>query len=228
MGRDRGGAMLRRYDTFIFDWDGTLSKSVRIMTQKIDPYWKYKQAKYSNARDGKRLSKGRLEATVVRRYGSSEIERGILTKLADISLLFIRPRLYDDVKPVLLSLRKRRKKVALLTNGASYRVLRELRYLGIRDLFDVIISAQDIKALKPNTAGLEAALVALKAKRSRALYVGDTVDDVVMAKRANVSSCAVSEGLDRKELLEAAHPDYLFGNVAELKRAIFQPGRQGR
>ncbi len=218
-GYREGAVMLKRYDTFIFDWDGTLSKSVRVMTQKFDPYWKYKKARYTGKR-GRKLSGDEIEATVIRRHGSSGFERGLLTRLADISLLFIKPKLYADVKPMLTLLRSRHKKVALLTNGASYRVLREIAHLGMGNYFDVIISAQDIKALKPNPAGLEATLTALKASRTRTIYFGDTVDDMMMARRAKVDSCAVSEGLDKRELLEAAHPNYIFTNISELKKAL--------
>ena len=211
--------LAKKYDLFVFDWDGTLSKSVRLLTQKFDPFWKYKMVKQGRLQPGKKIDQKTAERVLVRRRGSN-IERRVLTPLADISLIFIKPKLYYDAKPVLDTLRRRRKKVALFTNGAAWRVAKELAYLDLLDYFDVIISAQDLKALKPNPMGLEVTARALKVRLSKVLYIGDTVDDVMMAKYAKAHSCALSQGLDSGEMLRAAKPDHLFRSIEEFRKAL--------
>ena len=211
------GNLLKKFDLFVFDWDGTLSKSIRIFTQKVDPFWKYKKMRYG--RVGRGAKAGRAADVLVTRHGS-KIERRMLLPIADISLFFIKPSLYPDAKEVLEILKKKGKRIVLFTNGASYRVLRELKYLGLVDYFDAIVSAQDLKALKPNPQGLEIAVKRFKVKKSRTLYIGDMVDDVMMARFAKARSCALAQGFDKYEILKSSRPDYLFRDIRGFRRAL--------
>ena len=110
--------------------------------------------------------------------------------------------------------------MVLFSNGAEYRVLKELAYVGIEDYFEMIVSAQDLKALKPNPLGLEVIIKALRAKKERAIYIGDMTTDIAMAKYAGISSCAVSCGFDSYIKLKSTHPDYIFRSIEELKKAL--------
>ena len=208
-----------KFELFVFDWDGTLSKSVRILTQRFDPFWKYKMIKQGKLQPGKKIDQKTAEKVLVMRRGSN-VERQVLVPLADISLIFIKPKLYPDSKAVLELLQKRKKKIALFTNGAAWRVTRELSYLGVRDYFDVVISAQELKALKPNPLGLEVTARAMKVKMDKVLYIGDTVDDVMMAKYAKAHACALIQGLDNKEMLTAARPDYIYNGLGAFRKAL--------
>lgn len=207
--------LLSKYDFFVFDWDGTLSKSIRIFTHKVDPFWKYKQMKYK----GKNINVRKIDHALVLRKGAG-LEKKIFVPIADVSLLLIKPKLYENAKEVLDTLKKHRKKIGLFTNGATYRVGRELVYLGIDKYFDVIISAQDLRALKPNPLGLKIAIEMLEVKESKTLYVGDMIDDIVMARAAKAHACGIASGFDKYESLKEADPEYLFNDMKAFKNAL--------
>ncbi len=204
--------LLNKFDTFIFDWDGTLSslKLLRSLNERLNPHWRYKRLK----------TKSRTKITKEEVTARKERELRLLAPFFDFSLRLSKPKLHNDSRAVLIELKKNRKKVALLTNGASYRVKRELGYLGILNYFDYVISCQELDALKPNPMGLELILKSTKSKRNRVLYIGDMVDDVKLAKYANVKSCAISAGFDSYGKLKSLKPDYMFSSMEEFKRAL--------
>ncbi len=211
--------LLKKYDTFVFDWDGTLNNSIRVFSQKFDPYWKYKKVKQGKLNLNRKPGRAEMSKVLIRRKASG-IEQRVLVPIADISLFFIRPRLYDGAADVLQELNKRKKKIALFTNGATYRVMKELRHLEIEDYFEIIVSAQDLKSLKPNPLGLLVAMKALKAKRNKVLYIGDMIDDIVMARYANVDSCAIAQGFDKYEDLKDANPKYIFKSIGQFRKSL--------
>ncbi len=206
----RNTGLLSKYDTFVFDWDGTLSsvKVLRLINERVNPYWRYKK------------KHALTEKVKKRNMHSKSNGLRVVAPFVDVSFMIIKPKLHNDSKEVLDELRKKRKTIALFTNGAEYRVLPELKKLKIDDYFKIIISAQEIGALKPNPAGLNVALQRLKASKSRTLYIGDMADDVIMAKYAKVASCAIAAGFDSYGKLKASKPDYIFTSMEEFKKAL--------
>ncbi len=219
--------LAKRYDTFIFDWDGTLTttKLLRKLNEKLNPHWLYKKKKSTQMIDRYSISMPKnlntLKAKVIRRHiRNVALENELISPLADISVYFIRPKLHNDVRRLLEILRKKRISIALFTNGAPYRVVKELSYLGIEDYFSAIASAQSLGALKPNPLGLNAIINSLGARKRSTIYVGDMVNDIEAAKYAGIDSCALSSGFDSYKRLRSASPKYLFGSVEQLMGAL--------
>ncbi len=159
------------------------------------------------------------------KYNAKEIKSRtdhmkMLAPFVDISMMLMKPKLHYDSREVLDELNKKKKWVVLFTNGAQYRILPELKKLNIEDSFDMIVSAQDLNALKPNPIGIEVILRELRCPRNKALYIGDMVNDVIMAKYANIASCAVSCGFDSYSKLKSKNPDYLFKSMEEFRKAL--------
>jgi HAD superfamily hydrolase (TIGR01549 family) len=209
---NKGKNLASRYDLFVFDWDGTLSslKPLRALNERINPYWKYKKLHS--------MKTSEVDNNAVMERKSREVK--FLAPFFDVIVRFIRPKLHNDSKEVLQELKKKHKKIVLLTNGASYRVKRELSYLKLTNYFDIVMSTQDLNALKPNPLGLNLILTKTKIKKEKVLYIGDMVDDVKMARLAKVQSCAMACGFDSEGKLKAAKPDYLFTSMEEFKKAL--------
>lgn len=206
-----------RFDTFVFDWDGTLNnlKLVRAINEKINPNWRHKK-KMSTKMGEQRAGR---DGTIYDQKPKL-LRMLLLAPLFDASLFLMKPKLQSGVREALELLKRRDKGIAIFTNGAAYRVTKELSYLGILDYFDVVVSAQELKILKPNPTGLAVVADAIKAKKSRMLYAGDMVDDIVMAKQYGVCACGIAGGFDSYEKLKSAKPDYLFASFEGFKRAL--------
>jgi len=63
---------------------------------------------------------------------------------------------------------------------------------------------------------LQHALGQLEQAPSRAVYVGDTIEDVAMGKAAGVTTVAIVGGFSSREALERAGPEFLLQSLGEL------------
>jgi putative hydrolase of the HAD superfamily len=97
-------------------------------------------------------------------------------------------QLFEDVSPVLKSLKERGCMLAVISNFDS-RLTGLLAELGVSDLFDGIFVSSRMGAAKPDPAIFEKALSRLSAKTNGATHVGDSWgDDVKGAAAAGMQS----------------------------------------
>lgn len=95
------------------------------------------------------------------------------------------PQLFPTARPLLDALSSKYV-LGLVTSGSRDRVRRDLASTGIGDLFQVVVTGDDISKPKPDPEGLLIALHKLQIRPSEALYVGDAREDCQMAQAAGV------------------------------------------
>ena len=201
-----------KYSLFIFDWDGTIVriKLLNKINELKNPLWKRRKSGKIN----RIISKSALHKLEINEGSREERFRYIL----DPIVFLLRPKLQDDSFKLLNILSD--KHVALFTNGAKWRVKREMRSLNVDRFFKIFISAQDIGALKPHPNGIKLILKSEGIMPKRALYIGDMADDILTAKKAGIDSCAISSGFDTYGTLKAEQPTYLFKSMQEFITAL--------
>ena len=205
--------ILSKYDLFIFDWDHTLTTSTRLVTLlRILDSWR-------SVGRAKGIRREYAPGNAIKEVKISEDVSKLYAILDNLYTYVSRPKLKDNTVPLLSYLKQRRKKVAIFSDSKTYRLMKETRLLGIMKHVDYALSAEAIGFYKPNPTGLLLIADKFGTKRAKALYVGDMATDILTAKFAGVGSCAVSNGVDSRERLRDAKPDYLFGNLREFMRA---------
>ena len=102
-----------------------------------------------------------------------------------------RPQLFPEARPLLDALSSKYM-LGLVTSGSLDRVLRDLASTAIHDLFQVIVTGDDISNPKPDPEGLSIALDKLRIRPSEALYVGDAREDCQMARAAGVQFVGIT------------------------------------
>jgi len=117
---------------------------------------------------------------------------------------------------VLAAMRASGCRLGLVTSGDRSRVERDLRRVGWSAVFDVVVCGGDVEERKPRPGPLRRALAALAVAPAEALYVGDTVEDVIMGQVAGTRTAAVLGGFAGREALEEASPDYLLDSLRDL------------
>src|SRR5204863_2450364 len=92
----------------------------------------------------------------------------------------------------------------LVTSGDCARVGRELAALDMAPLFQVVVCSEDIVNRKPHPEALLLALDRLGLRAAEAAYVGDSPEDVEMARAAGVRAVGIPGAFPNREALEAA------------------------
>jgi HAD superfamily hydrolase (TIGR01509 family) len=102
---------------------------------------------------------------------------------------------------------------AVVTSGDRSRVSRELAGLDVERYFRTVVFGGDARHRKPHPEALLLALDRMAVAPERAAYVGDSPEDVEMARAAGVRAVGVPGGFPNREALAASRPDVLAADV---------------
>ncbi len=102
--------------------------------------------------------------------------------------------------------------------------LKPLRKAGVADLFDVVITSDDVLRKKPAPEPLITCGKRLGVPMERAVYVGDSRVDIRAGKAAGMQTAGVLTGMEDRESLGREHPDVIIDNVTGLRSLIDEGG----
>ena len=122
--------------------------------------------------------------------------------------------LIDGARDVLATLSTRGLATGLVTSGGRERVSRELDLHGI-NVHECVFGC-DVKEKKPHPEGLLLCLDRLRVHAEEAVFVGDSPEDIAMARAAGVYSVAVPGGYPNRDALLAASPDAFTESIRDL------------
>lgn len=227
---------MSRFQTYIFDFDGTLADTLPLCFESL------RMANYASlgqvmSDDEICAYFGPSEEVIIRGIVSDRNGKapGSVTfpqwELPDKDLLsdyainffyWAYGELFDRyisdsssviVKDVLQQLRARGGKVALVTGKGRRSTAITLDRMGIADLFDVVVTDDDVARPKPSPDGLLLVLDSLSASREGAVFVGDMDADVEAARRARVTSVGAAW---YKPSISSGRPDLWARELGEL------------
>ena len=132
-----------------------------------------------------------------------------------------RPKLIRGARKVLTTV-GRRYKLGLVTSGDRDRVLRQLREFRLTNSFQARVCSGDTEHKKPHPGPLNFALQCIDLKAAHCVYVGDSPEDVQMAKSAKVGVIGVLGPFPTEKRLRASKPDLLLNSIADLPAALKQ------
>lgn len=197
----------------ILDWDGTLLDSLRADTRAYQTMFRALEINFSERQLARHYS-----PDWYRVYRAAKVPRkkwDQADKLWAAAYRRENPRLLPAARTVLREL-SRSFLLGLVTSGDRTRVIRQLRHFGLQNFFSVCICSEDAARRKPHPIPLLAALRALKMSALDCVYVGDTPEDIEMARRAGVRSIGVIGPFPVSAKLKAARPGVLLKSIAEL------------
>lgn len=126
--------------------------------------------------------------------GRADVVRACVARWMEREPLAFLPR---AIRPdAVNALRLAKQRGLLLGVVSDYPADAKLKALGIGDLFDIVVCAEDanVQRFKPNPRGIEVALHRLGVSRDQAVYVGDRIDvDAAAAFNAGVR-CIIVDG----------------------------------
>jgi HAD superfamily hydrolase (TIGR01509 family) len=110
----------------------------------------------------------------------------------------------------------RRHALGLVTSGDRERVTRQLRKFALTRTFRARVCGGDTLEKKPHPGPLLLALQKMKLTPEACVYVGDTPEDLQMARAAGMRAIAVLGPFPIEERLRAAKPEFLLESLTEL------------
>jgi len=202
----------------LFDWDGTLLNSYAADTAAYLAMFREMQIPWGVAELEEHYSPNWYNV-----YRAAKLPRAkwdAADKAWRLSYMRHRPKLLPGARRI-LSLLSRRHALGLVTSGDRDRVHRQLREFRLWDQFAARICSGDTRLRKPHPAPLRLALRRMALRATECVYVGDSPEDLEMARSAGVrAAIAILGPFPTEKRLRAAKPDILLESIEELPSAL--------
>lgn len=212
----------RNFDLLIFDWDGTLADSTSIIAEALQ----------RACRDIGCGVPDDVAARYVIGLGLADALKHIAPELptADYPKLSARYRdhylareaeipLFEGVRELLVDFRQAGYRLAVATGKSRVGLDRALATHGLAPLFDATRCADEGHP-KPHPDMLLYLMDALDVPPSRAVMIGDTTHDLLMAANAGVQAIAMTHGAHGLDALATRETFAVARSIAELRRSL--------
>ncbi len=123
---------------------------------------------------------------------------------------------YPGALAAVKKIKARGVKMGVVTSKMPWSTHRGLEICGYDGLFDVFVTAQDVKKHKPDPEPVLHAMELLKSEPEETIFVGDSPHDMASGRSAGVRTAAVLWGPFDRNQLEPHSPDYWLETPAEL------------
>jgi len=211
---------IRNKDTFLFDLDGTIidsSKDIAVavnyaLTQLGFPALPEEEIVKHVGYGGKKLMEG-----VLKTQDEELINEGVkLFREYYFSHPAVYTTLYPYVYETLQHLKKRGKKLAVVTN--KYQDISELiiQKIGIAHFIDIIVGGDTTSSKKPDKEPVLFALKQLGSHPQEAVMIGDSEADIQAGKGAGVKTVLVTYGFGDVEKALTFQPDLVIQSIKEI------------
>ena len=201
----------------LFDWDGTLLNSFEsdaaayeAMFAQIGIRWGREELKLHYSPNWHRVYVA---------AGIPEARWPEADRLWRAAYARLRPQLMAHARVILDGLATRYA-LGIVSSGTRARIRRQLRRFGLWNRFDVCVANEDAPRRKPHPAGLRLALARMALRPSQCVYVGDSPEDVEMARLAGVRPIGIYGPFPNHERLRLSRPAALLNSLSELPAAI--------
>lgn len=215
----------KKYKYILFDWDGTLAKTLDVWLLA------YKEIANSLNIDLSKYSDREVVEIFFGKQGEGYKEFGIMNidevyekvkSIVDIKVQNVES--YNNVADVLEELKNSGVKMALHTTSNKNLLYPAITNLNFEKYFEIILTKDDVKNPKPDPEVIDKELIFLGASKEECLIVGDSDKDIITGKNAGIDTCLYypkeNEKYYRREFLEENNPDYVVTDLADLLNLI--------
>ena len=128
--------------------------------------------------------------------------------------------LYESVPATIEALRDQGLRLGIVSTKYRRRINEILDREALLHGFQVVIGGEDVEQHKPHPQGLLEAIQKLECSPSSVVYVGDSVIDAELAKRAGVPLIAVLSGTTPRDHFDNYEPLAVLENISQLPKAL--------
>ena len=208
---------MNKYRLLLFDLDGTLCDTDEMIVQTmLSIYRDYRPKKERTREELYYFSGPPIRETLKNEFPDQDPDH-MYEVFKKVSKGFYKETVkpYQDEIEILTKLKNKGYQLGVVTNKGLPLTIYSLEICQIKELFDVVISADDVNLPKPNPDGVYLAMERLNIKNKQdVLYIGDNDIDDVTAKNANVDSLLVTWG--PREITRLKKANYLAKSYREI------------
>lgn len=126
-------------------------------------------------------------------------------------------KLFPGIKEILMYCKDKNQKIALVTGKDTSRTIQILKMFNIYQYFDLLVCSDMVKHPKPNPESIDKALDTFNVSPNDTLMIGDSLYDIISAKRASVKAVGVLWGIIKDaNLFAGIGTDYIIHEPKEL------------
>jgi len=213
------------FDAVIFDWDGTLADTTRVVVDSFQKVLKEIGCKVSDEFIARRIGIGtkntfkealkKLDITL----DDETLDEFVKKKIKIQIELTENVNLFEGTVDLLNSLQNR-VKIALATMSNREVINKLLSEKRIRKYFEVILTADEILQPKPNPEVLMECAKKLKCLSEKCVVIEDSVFGVKAAKKAKMKCIAIPSGTHSIEELRYQKPDLIVNSIIEKEKIL--------
>ena len=209
---------MTRYTTVLFDLDGTLIDSIRLI---LDSYHHTLHAHGFPARTDEHWLAGvgtPLRAQFAEWSHDADLLEAMVATYREFNLANHDRMVtaYAGVGDMLHRLHDAGLKMGLVTSKNRQGALRGLELTGLAEYFDVLVCADDVQNPKPHPEPVERALALLGATKAETVFIGDSIHDMHSGRAAGVATAAALWGPFGREHLEPTTPDHWLATPSDV------------
>lgn len=200
---------MTKLTTFLFDLDGTLLDSVRLI---LDSYHHTTTVHGLPRRTDQEWLAGLGTPLRVQFKDAVRPDLPMDTLVAtyrefNLANHDMMASAYPGVVEVLRQVRARGIRFGLVTSKNQHGARLGLKLMGVESDFEVVIGADDVVNPKPHAEPVLKALELMKVRKDEAVYIGDSVHDMESGRAAGVRTAGVLWGPFTRAELERTKPD---------------------
>ena len=127
---------------------------------------------------------------------------------------------YDNTAETVRELRGRGHELAVVTSKSEWLAYRALSLVGLAREMETVVGLGSSSRHKPDPAPVRIALQRLDCPPERALFVGDSVHDVIAGNAAGVATAAATWGAFARADLEPGQPSHWLERISDLPHLV--------
>jgi phosphoglycolate phosphatase len=209
-------------EIFIFDLDGTLIDSVKVVSQILNDMRSRFCLEPINEFEYKKWISLGVRELMVKSLGCTEDQ--IEVNLNEFrcrykSIKTPKSTIYPGVISTIETLASKGKLIALCSNKPETLCCKIIHEMGLADLFSIIVGGDSVKKPKPNPEPLYHILKSFSGTARSSVFIGDSTIDLKASKAASIPFVFFSKGYD--DGLDKSLVDFSIETIPDLLKLNF-------
>ncbi|MBU6997151.1 MAG: HAD-IA family hydrolase [Theionarchaea archaeon] len=217
-------------DTFLFDLDGTLVTmeldfvKIRKEVDRILVRWGYPPELLEETRSTLETIREAVSYLDSHSQDGEGLKKEAETYLEQVEMeAASRAQLIEGAKTVLQILKKKKKKIGIITRNHRAVALKVLKRCGLEQFVDLLLARDDVERVKPHPDHMLEAVRRLGSEPEKTVVLGDHHYEIEAGNEAGCFTIGVLTGSGTRKTLKDA--DLILNSVEDLKEVFRTVGR---